>query len=602
MHFRFRSLAALFLLMSLTSCSDEVSRVLVYVTADAEVSPALETVEVAVLRDGEARSGQRFEIVQEDDEAPPDRVALPLSFVLEADDPGSYAVTVSVVGLTASGSVQRDATLTFVPGEDRAAIVLLTGDCLDIACEDGLTCANGDCVGATSATVDLATARERVQQSDCGNGLVELTEGCDDGNADAADGCDACIIEEGYACTGGPSVCGPICGDGRRIDGEEGCDDGNLMPGDGCSADCTVEAGWGCDGETCLPVCGDGNVTGDEECDDGNDTAGDGCLSCVTEEGFICNESGCRPNCGDGAVVVTEECDDGNEDEGDGCDSACRLEPGFFCSVPGERCEPDCGDGNIIGDEECDDGNTMSGDGCSASCVSEPGWYCDSGPCVTRCGDGVVAGEEVCDEGTAGNPMFPGCDRMCTVIVFGFTCDVPGEACRGTCGDGVLIPPEECDDGNAIAGDGCTDTCALEDGWHCPGAGGMACSFCSDGVTGGRETCDDGNLTPGDGCDAMCSIEPDSRCPEAGGECSVCGDGVVGFGEECEVGGFVMEDTCMNCLITLSCLPDAACCGDGVIGDGEACDDRNVSAGDGCFGCAVEVGYRCIGEPSICTM
>jgi cysteine-rich repeat protein len=42
-------------------------------------------------------------------------------------------------------------------------------------------------------------------------------------------------------------------------------------------------------------------------------------------------------------------------------------------------------------------------------------------------------------------------------------------------------------------------------------------------------------------------------------------------------------------------------CGDGVVGKGEACDDGNRLAGDGCDpACAVELGWSCEGEPSVC--
>ncbi|MGK4009308.1 DUF4215 domain-containing protein [Sorangium sp. So ce1036] len=45
-----------------------------------------------------------------------------------------------------------------------------------------------------------------------------------------------------------------------------------------------------------------------------------------------------------------------------------------------------------------------------------------------------------------------------------------------------------------------------------------------------------------------------------------------------------------------------ATCGDGVVGaPAEACDDGNQAAGDGCDpGCAVEIGFACAGEPSVC--
>ncbi|NTX55568.1 EGF domain-containing protein [Myxococcus sp. CA039A] len=42
-------------------------------------------------------------------------------------------------------------------------------------------------------------------------------------------------------------------------------------------------------------------------------------------------------------------------------------------------------------------------------------------------------------------------------------------------------------------------------------------------------------------------------------------------------------------------------CGDGMVGTGEGCDDGNRGAGDGCSAnCAVEPGYTCQGQPSVC--
>ncbi len=64
----------------------------------------------------------------------------------------------------------------------------------------------------------------------CGNGLVEASELCDDGNAFDGDGCD--------------SNCTPTgCGNGLVSAGEE-CDDGNATDGDCCSSGCvlTVDA------------------------------------------------------------------------------------------------------------------------------------------------------------------------------------------------------------------------------------------------------------------------------------------------------------------------------------------------------------------------
>ncbi|HEX5037730.1 MAG TPA: DUF4215 domain-containing protein, partial [bacterium] len=59
----------------------------------------------------------------------------------------------------------------------------------------------------------------------------------------------------------------PVCGDGN-LQGSEECDDGNLADGDGCSAACVLVS----------PSCGDGFVNDpNEACDDGNAAANDGC-------------------------------------------------------------------------------------------------------------------------------------------------------------------------------------------------------------------------------------------------------------------------------------------------------------------------------------
>src|SRR5262245_33455375 len=62
---------------------------------------------------------------------------------------------------------------------------------------------------------------------------------------------------EGTTTTSSSSTGGmPGCGDGV-IDGSEKCDDGNPSNGDGCSSSCQVEAGFDCKGTpsecTCTP-------------------------------------------------------------------------------------------------------------------------------------------------------------------------------------------------------------------------------------------------------------------------------------------------------------------------------------------------------------
>lgn len=77
--------------------------------------------------------------------------------------------------------------------------------------------------GAGSATLvagEIVTIAVHLGQPvACGDGAItELVEECDDGDADAGDGCsERCTVESGWSCshTGlGPSICESACGDG----------------------------------------------------------------------------------------------------------------------------------------------------------------------------------------------------------------------------------------------------------------------------------------------------------------------------------------------------------------------------------------------------
>jgi cysteine-rich repeat protein len=177
---------------------------------------------------------------------------------------------------------------------------------------------------------------EEAAPAECGNGVVEAGEACDDGNGVDSDDCsNACTI--------------PGCGDGVVQQPREECDDGNAVNEDGCTNQCRP------------PWCGDGIVSTGERCDDGNQNDGDGC------------SASCQPEiCGDGIVSANERCDDGNQNDGDGCSATCEDEI--------------CGDGITTGREQCDDGNQSSNDGCSSGCLNE------------FCGDGVVQPGEQCDD------------------------------------------------------------------------------------------------------------------------------------------------------------------------------------------------------------
>ena len=90
---------------------------------------------------------------------------------------------------------------------------------------------------------------------------------------------------------------GGTCGDGI-IERSEQCDDGNTTNADGCSRLCQIEANWDCptEGQPCVYVgnCGSGRLTSNKVCDDGNTKSGDGCSGdCKTvETGYICRVPG----------------------------------------------------------------------------------------------------------------------------------------------------------------------------------------------------------------------------------------------------------------------------------------------------------------------
>ena len=245
-----------------------------------------------------------------------------------------------------------------------------------------------------------------VKISVCGNGKLEASEECDDGNTSAGDGCSsACKIEASYySCPTPGQLCTNTarCGDGI-LENNETCDDGGTTAGDGCSATCQVESGYQCrmPGKPCVPLCGDGVMTGGEQCDDRNATSGDGCSStCQIEPGWGCTPapSTCtKAVCGNGTVETGESCDKGEQNglfygDGTGCSKTCTNEPKCRNGGATGPCSQTCGDGNVDknANEECDDGNQVNGDGCSSTCKKENGFNCvdtkqsDAQPCPSN--------------------------------------------------------------------------------------------------------------------------------------------------------------------------------------------------------------------------
>ena len=357
---------------------------------------------------------------------------------------------------------------------------------------------------------------------ECGDGILQPGEACDDGGVSDNDGCSArCTIEGGWTCTGQPSVCTPNCGN-SVVDAGETCDDGARTPGDGCSATCETEHGYECSGEpsVCHPLCGNGNLDSGEACDDGDHSSGDGCsATCQIEPGYACSgePSSCSFVCGNGSFQASETCDDGNAAGGDGCSSVCRIEPGWLCAGSPSFCVAVCGDGLRRGAEGCDDGNVGSGDGCSFNCHVESGFNCGGTSCRPVCGDGFIRGDENCDDGntTAGD----GCSSPFCRREPGFACSGQPSTCAALCGNGVIDPVEGCDDGNRNNGDGCNSLCQPESGYACGGQPSGCVQTCGNGVITAGEACDDGNRLDHDGCSASCANESGWLCNAPGQLC-----------------------------------------------------------------------------------
>lgn len=294
-------------------------------------------------------------------------------------------------------------------------------------CASGRECPPGTrCAAAQD--ICIATA--------CGDGVIEMTERCDDGNIIEGDGCSpTCHSTE-------------VCGNGivdvfaSEAFVDEACDD--IGESATCNWDCTVAR------------CGDGilNTTAGEQCDDGQDSS-------------LCDGDCTFPMCGDGYVnkIVGEVCDDAG-DSAD-CDADCTI--------------PACGDGheNLLA-EECDDGGDSST--CDADCTSSmcadgylnlvAGEQCDTGgdslecdaDCTfASCGDGYmnIEANETCDDGNGNNRD--------ACIIESLALEAPIRCQDAVCGDGhTWTGQETCDDGDTIeGGNGCTDTCDATQGLIC---------------------------------------------------------------------------------------------------------------------------------------
>lgn len=427
------------------------------------------------------------------------------------------------------------------------------------------------------------TDEDQVYVPECGNGLRDPGEECDNGtnNSDEPGDYNTCRTDCLKA----------RCGDGIK-DNNEICDDGNTVDGDYCSKNCNSVSGYCGDGilqtnEECDPgiepyckndcsgtegYCGDGIVNGNEVCDNAEPGTGGG-------EGtgpYYCNLncSEITGSCGDGIIQLNEECDDKNNN---GRYGYCKAD----CSGPGERCGDGIKQSNY---EACDDGNTLDGDYCSKDCKKSYG----------SCGDGIVNfipgnnGEntyiEECDNAPEGEGEGTGayCSNDCTESY-------------GSCGDKTIQTANCGGAQNCVEVEGLNEEC--DDGYdgniqneygYCPYGPVTGCKLCHrtcKKIDGIPRYCGDGVVSSmnGEACDPAKTDDPNSPycssdCKEINGS---CGDGIIqtAAGEICDP---AKTDDPNSPYCSGNCREINGSCGDGIVNGSEQCDNGSANGENYC--------------------
>jgi MYXO-CTERM domain-containing protein len=513
-------------------------------------------------------------------------------------------------------------------------------------CEDGNTVDGDGCNAACRREFGQAC----VTNSVCASGFCDK-----DANICACDQDADCSMPSLCNLLATPNACvAPGCGNGV-IEINEGCDDGNTLPGDGCNTFCYIEILQECtDSNSCASGLCDPQL-GQCTCDDDEDCPG----------GQQCN-SALEPNqcvvvgCGNGMLSGSEGCDDGNLNNGDGCNAQCRKELGqtctsstvcasgfcdqmicacdanvdcpgtMLCSVqanPNACVNPGCGNRILESGEGCDDGNLTNGDGCNSVCLLEIGEACTH---ISACASGAcdpIDSTCVCDE----NADCPVGAPTCKLSADPNLCVVAG------CGNGVIEVGEGCDDENKVSGDGCNSSCKLEIGQSCPNgsttcasgfcdpvgsvcacndngdcSGGQLCNIlanpnqcvlsgCGNGVIEVGEGCDDNNTANDDGCTSGCLLEIGQSCPNGSNVCAstFCDptDNTCACNQSDDCPG---DQVCDTKAMPNACVDPG--CGNLVLeSPTEGCDDGNTTSGDGCTAtCLLELGQTCNGSSTDC--
>ena len=294
------------------------------------------------------------------------------------------------------------------------------------------------------------------------------------------------------------------CGDGV-VEGDEQCDDGNTLPDATCDAECRFSCGNGVVEEAFGEACDTGITSGTgacpTTCDDGMACTSDQLMGTACEaqclnapitapvDGDGCCPAGansltdddCDPACGNGVVEAGEVCDTGITAGAGACPTTC--DDSQSCTTDtlsmGGTCQATCTNTPITA--------PANNDGCCPAGANSG----NDNDCAPGCGNGVVDSGETCDTGITTGPG--SCPTTCNDNM---ACTNNVLANAGTCTAACTFPPiTTCTNGDGCCPTGCNanndDTCQ---------------PVCGNGVVEGTEQCDDGNTNNNDQCTNACRI------------------------------------------------------------------------------------------------
>ena len=270
---------------------------------------------------------------------------------------------------------------------------------------------------------DAAIHARLVKQ--CGDGVLQAGEGCDDGNTTGGDGCSAvCGVESGFTCSGAPSTCADI--------------DECLTSNAGCAQTCTNLVGsYVCGCNAGYALAHDGFSCSDiDECATGNGGCAQTCTNSVGS--YACT-------CGSGYTLGSDghACDDVDECSivNGGCAQLCNNVAGSFSCACNAGYTLDANDASCSDIDECATANGGCSDVCTntqggftCSCPATEGLAEDGKTCMV-CAAGFVGDGTACadvDE-CAGGTDTCRADQTCANTPGSFTCvDNAGCGCRAT--------------------------------------------------------------------------------------------------------------------------------------------------------------------------